>query len=152
MLSRKIRAFPEVVPGCVYVPFNDDDALKKAFDVKWRVLCRAIRRRRREGRIGRVSRTIRELCDKAGAKNDLVEVQPVWAVRAMLVSDFGIGGIMPWPDARGGVVLVRDGNGSKVAATLFRHARFAFPRRTACLRGGSRRLKLSKSLYARKHR
>ena len=74
---KKFESFQPVVPGFVYVPFNDVDALKKAFDDE--VAAVMIEPIQGEGGINVATpeymKTIRQLCDKNQALMILDEVQ-----------------------------------------------------------------------------
>jgi acetylornithine/N-succinyldiaminopimelate aminotransferase len=74
---KKFEPFQPVVPGFVYVPFNDVDALKKAFDDE--VAGIMLEPIQGEGGVNVASeeylRTIRQLCDQSGARMILDEVQ-----------------------------------------------------------------------------
>ncbi len=74
---KKFESFQPVVPGFVYVPFNDVDALKKAFDDE--VAAVMIEPIQGEGGVHVATpeymRAIRQLCDKTGARMILDEVQ-----------------------------------------------------------------------------
>ncbi len=74
---KKFEPFQPVVPGFVYVPFNDIDALKNAFDDE--VAGVMIEPVQGEGGVNVASaeymRTIRQLCDKYNARMILDEVQ-----------------------------------------------------------------------------
>lgn len=74
---KKFEPFQPVVPGFVYVPFNDIDALKKAFDDE--VAAVMLEPIQGEGGVNVASKeylqTIRQLCDQSGAKMILDEVQ-----------------------------------------------------------------------------
>ena len=74
---KKFESFQPVVPGFVYVPFNDVDALKKAFDDE--VAAVMIEPIQGEGGVHVATpeymRAIRQLCDKFGARMILDEVQ-----------------------------------------------------------------------------
>ncbi|MCE5340657.1 MAG: aspartate aminotransferase family protein [Planctomycetaceae bacterium] len=74
---KKFEPFQPVVPGFVYVPFDDVDALKKAFDDE--VAGIMIEPIQGEGGVHVASaeymRAIRELCDQSGARMILDEVQ-----------------------------------------------------------------------------
>ena len=74
---KKFESFQPVVPGFVYVPFNDVDALKKAFDDQ--VAAAMIEPIQGEGGINVATpeymKTIRQLCDKNQALMILDEVQ-----------------------------------------------------------------------------
>jgi len=74
---KKFESFQPVVPGFVYVPFNDIDALKKAFDDE--VAAVMIEPIQGEGGINVATpeymRAIRQLCDKNQAVMILDEVQ-----------------------------------------------------------------------------
>jgi acetylornithine/N-succinyldiaminopimelate aminotransferase len=74
---KKFEPFQPVVPGFVYVPFNDIDALKKAFDDETAAVM--IEPIQGEGGVNVATaeymRTIRQLCDQTGARMILDEVQ-----------------------------------------------------------------------------
>ena len=74
---KKHEGFQPVLPGFVYVPFNDIDALTKAFDDE--VAAVMIEPIQGEGGVHVATpeymRTIRQLCDKTGARMILDEVQ-----------------------------------------------------------------------------
>jgi acetylornithine/N-succinyldiaminopimelate aminotransferase len=74
---KKFEPFQPVVPGFVYVPFNDIDALKNAFDDE--VAGVMIEPVQGEGGVNVASaeymRTIRQLCDKYNSRMILDEVQ-----------------------------------------------------------------------------
>jgi acetylornithine/N-succinyldiaminopimelate aminotransferase len=74
---KKFEPFQPVVPGFIYVPYNDVDAMKKAFDDE--VAGILIEPIQGEGGVHVASaeymRTIRELCDQSGARMILDEVQ-----------------------------------------------------------------------------
>ncbi len=74
---KKFGPFQPVVPGFVYVPFNDVDAMKAAFDDE--VAAVMIEPIQGEGGVNVASaeymRTIRQLCDQNGARMILDEVQ-----------------------------------------------------------------------------
>lgn len=74
---KKHEGFQPVLPGFVYVPFNDIDALTRAFDDE--VAAVMIEPIQGEGGVhvatAEYMRTIRHLCDKTGARMILDEVQ-----------------------------------------------------------------------------
>jgi acetylornithine/N-succinyldiaminopimelate aminotransferase len=74
---KKFEPFQPVVPGFIYVPYNDVDALKKAFDDE--VAGIMIEPIQGEGGVHVASeeyvKTIRQLCDQSGARMIFDEVQ-----------------------------------------------------------------------------
>jgi predicted acetylornithine/succinylornithine family transaminase len=74
---KKFEPFQPVVPGFIYVPYNDIDAMKKAFDDE--VCAVMIEPIQGEGGVhvatAEYMKTIRQLCDQNGARMILDEVQ-----------------------------------------------------------------------------